>query len=224
MVEVLSDEITRFVRTVGPDTDETLEEMDAYAEREGFPHVGPEVGGVLRLLARLSNAERVFEFGSGYGYSAYWFAGALPDDGEIVLTEVDEDELEMAREYMAEGGYDDIAQYELGDALEAIERYDGPFETVLIDHQKHRYVEAFDAVREKVPVGGVIVADNAITAGPLEFDKLLALAEGDETVAADANKHTRGIADYLERVTTDPAFETVVLPLGEGIAVSYRVE
>ncbi|AFZ71718.1 O-methyltransferase [Natronobacterium gregoryi] len=225
MVDVLSDEIEQFVRTVGPDPDETLSEMDEYAREHGFPHVGPEVGGVLRLLARLTDARRIFEFGSGYGYSAYWFAEALPEDGEIVLTEVDEDELEMARGYMAQGGYDDLAWYELGDALETIGRYDGPFDVVLIDHQKHRYVEAFEAIREKVPVGGVVVADNAIAAGVIEFDKLQELIAGDATAAEiDANDHTEGIADYLEHVTTAPAFETVLLPLGEGIAVSYRVE
>ncbi|MFC6717491.1 O-methyltransferase [Natrialbaceae archaeon GCM10025810] len=222
MVDVISDEIARFVRAIGPDPDETLIEMDERAAAEGFPHVGPEVGAFLRMTARLTDARRIFEFGSGYGYSAYWFAEALPEDGELVLTEVDEDELELAREYMAEGGYDDVARYELGDALEAVDRYDGPFDAVLIDHQKHRYEEAFETVRPKVSVGGVVVADNAITAGPIEFEKLLAIAEGRDP--GEVNEHTRGIADYLERVTGDPSFETIVLPLGEGIAVSYRTE
>ncbi|AGB32419.1 O-methyltransferase family 3 [Natrinema pellirubrum DSM 15624] len=221
MTDVLSDEIARFVRAVGPDPDETLLEMDEYADAEGFPHVGPEVGAFLRLLARLTDAERVFEFGSGYGYSAYWFAAALPADGEIVLTEVDEAELDLAREYMAAGGYDGIATYELGDAMETIDRYDGPFDVVLIDHQKERYADAFAAVRDEIPVGGVIVADNAITASVVDFDDLLAWAEGD---AVETNDHTRGIIDFLETVRADPAFETVVVPLGEGITVSYRVE
>ncbi|WP_049923721.1 O-methyltransferase [Halopiger djelfimassiliensis] len=225
MVDVLDDDIARFVRAVGPEPDETLTEMDAYAETHGFPHVGPEVGAFLRFVARVSDAERVFEFGSGYGYSAYWFADALPDDGEIVLTEVDADELEQAREYMAAGGYDDRARYELGDALETIDRYDGPFDVVLIDHQKHRYAEAFEAVRSAVPVGGVVVADNAVTASVIEFDDLLAAVEDGENTDRDAlDDHTRGIVDYLERVTADPAFETILVPLGQGIAVSYRVE
>ncbi|ELY44412.1 O-methyltransferase [Natronorubrum sulfidifaciens] len=222
MVEILSDEITRFLRAAGPAPDDHLREMDDYAEQEGFPHVGPEVGAFLRFVARMSDAERIFEFGSGYGYSAYWMAEALPADGELVLTEVDDDELELAREYMTAGGYDDLARYELGDALATIERYDGPFDVVLIDHQKHRYADAFEAVHPKVPVGGVVVADNAITAGPIEFEKLLEIADGG--TPDDVNTHTQGIADYLERVGTDPAFETIVLPLGEGIAVSYRVE
>ncbi|MEM4782271.1 MAG: O-methyltransferase, partial [Halalkalicoccus sp.] len=83
----LADDVLRFVRATGPERDEILEEMDAYAEEHGFPHVGPEVGGFLRLSAQIADAESVFEFGSGYGYSAYWFAGALPEHGEIVLTE-----------------------------------------------------------------------------------------------------------------------------------------
>ena len=225
----LADDVLRFVRAAGPQPDDVLEEMDAYAEANGFPHVGPEVGGFLRLVARVAGAESIFEFGSGYGYSAYWFADALPETGEVVLTEVDEDELELAREYMAAGGYDDRAHYELGDALETIEEYAGPFDVALIDHQKHRYVDAFEAVRPKIPVGGVVVADNAITAGPIEFETLLEVVEtndesGEWTIPESANDHTRGIAAYLERVTRDQAFETVVLPLGEGIAVSYRVE
>jgi len=222
MTDILSPEMLRFVRATAPDPDDTLAEMHEHAEESNFPHVGPEVGATLRLLARLADAERIFEFGSGFGYSAYWFAGALPADGEIVLTEVDEDELAMAEEYLAAGGFADRAHFELGDAMETIDRYDGPFDAVLIDHQKHRYRDAFDAVREQVPPGGVIVADNAITAGPIDTEQLLAHVEGREP--GEMNESTAGIADYLDAVRADPDFETVVLPLGEGIAVSYRVE
>jgi len=220
-MEILSDETARFVRAAAPEPDDVQAEMADYADEHGFPTVGHEVGATLRLLARTVDARRIFEFGSGYGYSAYWFAGALPDDGEIVLTEHDADELDMAREYMARGGFDDLASYEGGDALDAIEGYDGPFDVVLIDHQKHRYREAFEAVREKVPPGGVVVADNAMAAGIIETEKLLAILEGEEP--EDPNEHTLGIAEYLATVREDEAFETVVLPLGEGIAVSYRV-
>lgn len=215
----LTDDALRFVRAVGPQPDDILQEMDEHAEREGFPHVGPEVGGFLRLIARMVGAESVFEFGSGYGYSAYWFADALPDDGEIVLTEVDEGELEMAREYLERGGYDRLARYEYGDALETIERYDGPFDVVLIDHQKHRYVEAFEAVRNKLAPGAVVIADNAMSADEVVVLRdLLAHVEGGDP---GMNEGTRGIADYLDHVRADPAFETGVLPLGEGIAVSH---
>ncbi|WP_435345652.1 O-methyltransferase [Haloarchaeobius sp. HRN-SO-5] len=219
-MDLLPEQTARFVSATAPEADDLAVEMDEYARTHGFPHVGPEVGGLLRLLARMVDAERIFEFGSGFGYSAYWWAQALPEDGEIVLTEFDADELDLARDFLARGGFDDVARYEHGDALDAIEHYEGPFDCVLVDHQKHRYREAFQAVREKVAPGGVVVADNAMTAGPIEFEKLLAIVEGDDP--GEVNENTQGIADYLDAVRSDPDFETVVLPVGEGISVSYR--
>jgi caffeoyl-CoA O-methyltransferase len=216
-----------FAEAVGSDADTVIEEMDARADREGFPTVGPAVGGWLRLLARAVDAERVFEFGSGYGYSAYWMAPALPPDGELVLTEFDEEELADAREYLERGGYADRAVFEAGDALATVERYDGPFDLVLLDNEKERYAEAFEAVRGKVPPGGLVCADNAMTAGPIEFDALRRLVggkQGDDGDEVDTTDATRGIADYLETVRADPAFETTLLPLGEGLAVSIRTE
>jgi len=212
--------VESYARLVGPGSDEVIAEMEAKADREGFPTVGPAVGGWLRFLAGLVGARRVFEFGSGFGYSAYWFAGALPEDGELVLTEVDADELAEARGFLERGGYADRARFEHGDAVEIVGRYDGPFDCVLIDNEKERYAEAFDAVRSKVAVGGLVLADNAVAAGPIEFEVLPKLLHDEAVETTDA---TRGIAEYLRTVRTDPGFETVLLPVGEGVAVSRRL-
>lgn len=220
MQEIVPARVSQFARAIGS-TDDVIDDMDTYADEQGFPTVGPEIGGWLSLLARMSDARSVFEFGSGFGYSAYWFAQALPDDGEIVLTERDSDNLDRAREYLSRGGYLDQITIEQGDAIETIERYDGPFDIILIDNEKHRYREAFETVREKVASGGLVVADNAMTAGHIDFDTLSEIVRGH---AVETNEATRGIADYLERVTNDPAFETTLLPLGEGLAVSYKIQ
>lgn len=213
------DDVETFAATVGPQPDEVLEEMADRAEETGFPTVGPAVGGWLQQLTGLVDARRVFEFGSGFGYSAYWFARGLPADGEVILTEIDADELADAREYLARGGLDDRARFEHGDAIETVDDYAGPFEVVLIDNEKERYVEAFEAVRAKVPVGGLVVADN-MTAGPFEFTAIHRVVVGGE---ASDDETVQGIADYLAAVRTDEAFETTLLPLGEGLAVSRRV-
>ena len=221
MVEVLPDHSDAYLQAVGPEPDDVLLEMDEYAEEHGFPHVGPALGGWLQLLARMVDAEQVFEFGSGYGYSAYWFARALPADGSIVCTEIDEDEIELGRQYLARGGFDDVVTYEHGDAVEIVDDYDGPFDVVLIDHQKHRYAEAFDAVREKVAPGGIVVADNVMAGGTIDFEALLAAWDGDEPLASD-DEMTTGIDEYLHAVRDDSDFETAILPIGEGLSVSHR--
>jgi len=221
VIDVLPDHSDEYLRALGPQPDDVLAEMDEYADEHGFPHVGPAVGGWLELLARSVGAERVFEFGSGYGYSAYWFSRALPDDGEVVLTEIDEDELDLAREYLDRGGHAESAHFELGDAMETIEDYEGPFDVVLIDHQKHRYRDAFEAVREKVAPGGLVIADNVMGGGSIQFEALLR-AWRDGASLEGTHEMTRGIDAYLRTVRDAPDFETGILPLGEGISVSHR--
>jgi predicted O-methyltransferase YrrM len=217
----ISDSVESFATLIGPTPEPTLQRMQEKADRTGFPTVGAAVGGWLRFLAQTVNAEHVFEFGSGFGFSAVWFAGALPDHGRIILTERDEKRLEEARGFLNTAGYADKATFELGDALETIEQYDGPFDCVLIDNEKQRYTAAFEAVREKMRPGGLIIADNTVTAGAIEFDALMALVNGDTPKTTDA---TGGVADYLTTVQAAPEFETVLLPVGEGVGVSRRVD
>ncbi|WP_277555628.1 O-methyltransferase [Halobaculum limi] len=218
---VLSDDVSRFVRAAGPDHTDVQERMAAFAREHDFPNIGPESGAVLRLLARLTDADTVFEFGSGFGYSASWFlrGGAQ----RVILTEFDADELDKGREFLADAGLADRCVFEEGDAMETVERYDGPFDVVLIDHQKERYADAFHAARDKLAPGGVVAADN-IMRGPIDFDALLAYLEGDAEALDHENDQTQGIADYLDAVRADDAFETTILPVGSGLAVSTRVE
>ena len=213
--------IAALAREVGLSRDDILVEMDERAAREGFPTVGPEVGGWLTLLTRLVGARRVFEFGSGFGYSAYWFARGLPENGEVILTEVDADELAGARRYFRRAGMDGKARFEHGDAIEIVDGYDGPFDVVLVDNEKDRYVEALEAVEGALRRGSLVLADNAVTAGEyVDAGDVLALARGDDQPGATTA--SAGVARYLRHVSGREDFETALLPLGEGVAVSVR--
>ncbi len=220
-------DIQQFATVIGPKPDAVLVEMNRRADADGFPTVGPDVGGWLQQLAGLVGAEQIFEFGSGFGYSAYWFFRGMNESGEVVLTEIDRDELEDARAYLERGGYADRARFEHGDAIETIDLYDGPFDIALIDNEKDRYVEAFEAVRGKIPVGGLVIADNIIR-GPFDFESVrgLVVDDGDETAVSDDEyaDSARGIEEYIEHVISTPEFETTLLPLGEGLTVSRRIE
>ena len=217
--QTLSEALVRFLRATGPEHTAVQREMAALADEQSFPNLGPDAGAVLRLLARVTDAETVFEFGSGFGYSASWFlrGGA----GRVILTEHDEDELERGRAFLDDAGLAEQCVFEHGDAMEIVERYGGPFDAVLIDHQKSRYADAFAAVRPKLPVGGVIVADN-VTRGPADFEAVLAHLEDGEPLP-EGDDQTVGVADYLQSVRAADSFETLVLPVGSGLCVSTKV-
>ena len=218
---VVPDAVTRLAGLVGPEPDEIIEEMDRQANDEGFPTVGPEIGGWLSVLARITSADRIFEFGSGFGYSAYWFARGM-DGGAVVLTEIDADELDEARAYFDRGSPGVDAHFEHGDAIEIVEEYDGPFDIVLIDNEKERYVEALQAVEESLEPGSLVLADNAVTAGVIDRDDVIGLVAGE--AVPDATDASRGTAAYLRYVRDHDCLETALLPLGQGVAVSIVTE
>ncbi|QKY15358.1 O-methyltransferase [Halorubrum sp. CBA1229] len=220
-MDVLSDPAERFLAATAPEHTATQAAMAELADDWGFPIIGPEAGSVLRLLARLTDARRVFEFGSGFGYSATWFLRGGAE--AVICTEFDADEAERGVRFAADGGYADRVTFEVGDAMETIERYDGPFDIALIDHQKSRYAEAYRTVLPKVRTGGVIVADN-ITRGPIDFADLVAhFEEGAPLPDPERDGETRGIGEYVGAVRSDDAVETAILPVGSGIAVSTKV-
>ncbi len=83
-MEITNPTIEGYIRGLLARHDEpVLLEMEAEAKEKGFPIVGRMVGVVLEILARSIGAKRVFELGSGYGYSGYWFARAVGSDGEL---------------------------------------------------------------------------------------------------------------------------------------------
>ena len=72
---------------VTSDQNDIAREMENYAANVGFPIVGPVAGNLMSLLAKTIHAKRVLEIGSGYGYSALWFARAVGKDGKVYCTE-----------------------------------------------------------------------------------------------------------------------------------------
>lgn len=218
MSQLLSDAVETLLSVASPQPHPVLEEMTAYGEERGFPTVGADVGQFLTLAARMVGADRIFEFGSGYGYSAAWFVQAMDADSEIILTDYDEANLATAQGFLADLGYQGTARFEAGDAVERFEETEGAFDVVLIDLDKEQYVDAFSRARERVAPGGIIVADNMM-AGPVDAEAVTAALRGREPV----EPATAGIARYIERVRSAPDFETAFVPLGEGIAISYRL-
>ena len=78
--------------------------MESLAKERDFPIVGRQVGELLELLALSIDAHRVFEMGSGFGYSAYWFGRAVGEDGQVICTDGDAANRDQAREFLTRAG------------------------------------------------------------------------------------------------------------------------
>ena len=104
--DITDPRINNYIKTIGDSSDPILKEMENVAAQNGFPIIGPMVGPFLRQLAVITKAKNILELGSGYGYSAYWFARGIPDDGKIICTDSDENNRNKAMEDFKRGGFE----------------------------------------------------------------------------------------------------------------------
>ena len=121
-----------------------LIEMEELAREKKFPIVGPECGRVLHQAAVMTGAKRVFEMGSGYGYSTLWFALAMPSDGRIFHTDGDVKNTEMAQEFLKRAGQENKVAFKTGIAQESLKRTPGEFDVIFIDVDKEQYPECYE--------------------------------------------------------------------------------
>lgn len=217
MTELLAAPVKTLLWEASPPPDDVIQEMTRYGDEQGFPTVGPDVGQFLTVAARMVNAKRIFEFGSGFGYSAAWFVEALPPTGEIVLTDYDRENLRNAEMYLDRLDFEGTARFEAGEAVSTFDATEGTFDVVLIDLDKEQYVDAFSRAAERLRDGGIVIADNMME-GPVDPESVTRALRGEEPV----DPATAGIARYIDRVRSAQGFATAFVPLGSGIAVSHK--
>lgn len=191
------------------DDSEVLLEMEALAEERGFPIIGRLCGGLLELLARSIGARRIFEMGSGFGYSAYWFSRATGPEGDIHLTDTDPDNERQALDFLERAELRAPVRYHVDDAFTALDATDGTFDIVYVDIDKSGYRKAWEAGRTRVRVGGLYVCDNMLWSGRVTES----IEDLDTEVIHDTNK----------AIASDEDWRSVIVPLRDGVVAALRL-
>jgi caffeoyl-CoA O-methyltransferase len=214
-MDITNPAIEDYVRGLLARHDEpVLLEMETEAKAKAFPIVGRMVGVVLEILARSIGARRVFELGSGYGYSGYWFSRAVGPDGELYLTDGDPENEKKAQDYLSRAGLWDPVRFHVGDAVTSLNAAKGTFDIVYCDIDKHGYPEAWRAARDRIRPGGFWICDNTLWSGRVTEG----FAEEDSRPA-----WTAAIKEVNEAVASDPDFLSSILPIRDGDTVALRL-
>jgi predicted O-methyltransferase YrrM len=192
------------------DDDEVLLEMEAEAEKEDFPIIGRLCGKSLEVIARAAGARRIFELGSGFGYSAYWFSRATGPEGEIHLSDGDPENERKAMDYLARAGLAEPITYHVGDALEALASVEGEFDIVYCDIDKDGYPDAWRASKERVRVGGLFMCDNMF------FNGRAIDPDQDDAYGTAVNELNHAIAG-------DRDWRSFINPTRDGVIVAVRL-
>lgn len=168
-------------------------------------------GTVLTLLSKLISPKRILEIGTYTGYSAICLAKGLAPGGLLHTIEIN-DELEgMAAGYFAEAGMKErIIQY-IGDATEIIPGLNDQYELVFLDGDKRQYLLHYQMIMPKIPVGGLIIADNTLWGGKVVGK----IARNDE--------QTISILEFNDFVKDDDRVEVTILPIRDGMTLLRKI-
>src|SRR5215510_9364222 len=127
--------LQEYLDSLVPPRPPEMQAMEAYAKQTHFPIIGPASGYFCYQVARMIGARRVFELGSGYGYSTAWFARAVQENGGGVVHHVvwDEDLSRRARGHLDALGLGDQVRYTVGEAVDTLRRTEEQFDIIFND-------------------------------------------------------------------------------------------
>jgi caffeoyl-CoA O-methyltransferase len=211
MPEIVNSRIEEYLRSLYDDGDPVRLEMEALARERRFPIVGPLVGRQLLQLTLAIGARRVFELGSGYGYSALFFASGVGESGSVHCTDLSPENVTLAEGFLRRAGLWDRVTYHREEAAAALRRVGGTWDVVYNDIDKAGYPEIVELAYAHLRPGGLFITDNTLWSGRV--------LEGED----DGKPDTAGVKEFTRRLFGHGGFLTRIDPTRDGVAVALRL-
>ena len=214
MITLKNDILHSYIEALIPKRNLLFTEMESFAEEHKVPIM--ELVGIETLLQllRMKDASKILEVGTAIGYSALRMAEALPN-AEIVTIERDEERIAIAEQYIKRSGDAERIILIKGDALEVCDQVaeQGPFDVIFIDAAKGQYQRFFELYAKYLQTDGMIITDNVLFKG---------LVAETEIESKRIRNLVRKINNFNHWLMEHPEYHTVILPVGDGIAISKR--
>ena len=204
--------IDEYIKSLILEDNEKLSKFREYCQERNLPIIHNEVGQFIKLVINQLNAGNIIEIGTNVGYSAIFMSKAMKDQGRVVTFERSEKFYEEAIKNIADFGLEQNIQVYLGDAVDMLDETEGNFDIAFIDAAKSYYRVFFDKCLKLMKPGGIILSDNVLYQGMIASDELLVRRK--KTLV-------RNLRNYLEYISHDERFVTSILPLGDGLAVTW---
>lgn len=170
-------------------------------------------GRLLSMISKMIRPRTILEIGTYTGYSAICLAEGLEPGGKLITIDINPEQEDRIRKYIAEAGMEDRIQFILGDAKTIIRSLPHTYDLVFIDADKPNYINYYDLVIERLNKGGYMIADNVLWSG-----KVLDAKE------IGKDKDTRILHDFNQMIQSDNRVENVLLPVRDGLMIARKID
>lgn len=167
-------------------------------------------GNLLKVLSLLVQPKNVLEIGTFTAYATLCLADGLAEGGVVHTIEKDVILEDFILSTIEKYGYEDKIKLHIGNAMEIIDQIEGDFDLIFIDADKANYPAYFEKCVSRLRSGGLIIADNILWYGKVVLP------------VKDSDKETKAIKLFNETVSKDPRFDSLILPIRDGIMVARK--
>ncbi len=212
MNNIQYDYIEEYINNTHKKEEAFFADLRKYAEENHIYIVKPQVEKLLAVLMSIVKPKNILEVGTAIGYSSMLMLKYAGKSSCVTTIERDESVLSQARENIEKRGLQDRIHTIFGDATEVLESLSCEYDFAFIDAAKGQYRDHFEKSLKLVKSGGIILTDDVLYFGMTASDELA------------TKKHitiTRRLREYLEFLCSDERFETTILPIGDGVAITY---
>ena len=168
-------------------------------------------GRFLSMISKIKSPSCILEIGTYTGYGTLCLAEGLSNGGKIFTIDRNEELLKIQNKYFEMSGKRDKIIQLTGNAKDILENLDESYDMVFIDADKENYIEYFNLVSERLNNNGVIISDNVLWSGKV----LNSPSKNDE--------ETNILIEFNKTLNEDKRFETIILPLRDGLSISRLI-
>lgn len=213
MTNINEEYIEDYIRSITPDCSLYLKKLEEYAIENHVPIVQPEVAQLLRVLLKNNKARNILEVGTAIGYSALVMAEVTRTESRITSIERNESMINLARFNIENSNYKNRITILEGDAETILPNIEDKFDFIFLDAAKGQYIEFFNLCSNLLEPGGIIVSDNVLFKG---------MVASDELVVRRKKTIVKRLRTYLKYINELEGYTSCVLPLGDGVALTYK--
>lgn len=211
---IVNERMIAFINSLDKGNSAFLYELEKTAHETGIPIVRSETQALLRFLLKLTGPEQILEVGTAIGFSALLMSDAAPQ-AAVTTIEKYEKRIPLARENFRKAGREDRITLLEGDAADILKELTGSYDFIFMDAAKGQYSHFFPDVYRLLAPGGLLVSDNVLQDGDV-IESRYAVTRRNRTI------HAR-MREYLYELTHHEGLESVILPVGDGVALSTKI-
>ena len=213
---IVDERLVTYINSLDTGNTKILDEIEKEALDNYVPIIRKEMQTFLKLLLSLKKPARILEVGTAVGFSAILMAEYSPAPCHITTIENYEKRIPIARENFRRAEKEEKITLIPGDAAEVLKTLTEPFDFIFMDAAKGQYIHFMPDILRLLEKDGVLVSDNVLQDGDI-IESRFVVTRRNRTI------HKR-MRDYLYELTHNEELVSAVLPVGDGITVSTRIE